>query len=452
MTETSLLERCQEALGRILASGAHEAEVYGQATRMFSTSVEKNDLQISRAQHEASFGLRAFVGRRVGFTSTNDLVNLERACTDAVALAKASPTDAHSVLPETRAATPVNGIYDPAAADFTVEEGISQAIRLLEVARSVDHRIIIGDGGFFTELSERAIVNSSGLCVAERGSLFSYYALATARDGDLVGNMDFQFGASRSVEGIDVAPITRRACENALGSLGAERGESFVGPVLLSPNAVASIFVPILLFQINAKNMLRGMSRWKDLISLPVSVPALSLVDDGHLPGGVATSSFDREGTPRGSIALIDRGKLSGALHNAYTAHASGGASTGHASGSAQTIPGIGPTNLSILPGEGSKEDLIGEMNKGILLTRFSGNTDPISGDFSGVAKGAYLVIDGKIERAVTGTLIAGNVFEVLRKLTGISEEREALFHLTLPYLRLADVSVTSGGVGPSTG
>lgn len=90
-------------------------------------------------------------------------------------------------------------------------------------------------------------------------------------------------------------------------------------------------------------------------------------------------------------------------------------------------------------------------MIRGLLVTRFSGNTDPVSGDFPGVAKGAYLAIGGKVERAVTGTLIAGNVFEALRRLTGISKEREPLFQMTLPYVRLAGISVTSGGRDPSS-
>ena len=60
------------------------------------------------------------------------------------------------------------------------------------------------------------------------------------------------------------------------------------------------------------------------------------------------------------------------------------------------------------------------------------------------MAKGAYLIIDGKIARPVSGTLIAGNVFEALKNLTGISQEREPFFNMLLPYLRLGNVSVSA--------
>ena len=444
MTDKKLLDLCREALDRTKALGADEVEVYGQATKSLSTSIEKSDLQISRGQRETSIGIRAFVGRKVGFASTNDLTKIETACADAVTLAKASPADEHSVLPDLQSIVPVDGIYDPGADSFGADQAVAQAIRILETATSVDKRITLGDGGFFTELTERAIANTSGLSFSERGSLFSYYALATATEGEKVGNMDFQFDASRSVAGIDVEPSTRRACENALGSLGATPGESFSGPAVLSPNAVAMIFASTLLFQANGKNMLHGMSRWKDALGEAIAVPGFHVVDNGRLPGGVATSSFDREGAPRQPLTLIEGGKLASFLHNAYTAHALGVRNTGHASGSAKSVPGIGASNLEILPGEGSRDDLIAGIKKGLLVTRFSGTSDPVSGDFSGVAKGAYLIVDGKIARPVTGTLIAGNVFEALKGLTGISQEREPFFNMLLPYLRLGDVSVSA--------
>lgn len=84
-------------------------------------------------------------------------------------------------------------------------------------------------------------------------------------------------------------------------------------------------------------------------------------------------------------------------------------------------------------------------MKQGLLMTRFSGTVDPISGDFSGVAKGAYLIEHGGIKRPVTGILVAGNGFEALKSLSGISQERERVLNVSLPYLRLKGVSVTAG-------
>ncbi len=443
MSAKNLLDHCQRTLDLVRKQGADQVEVFGQTTRRITAAVEKDDLQISKSQQETRIGLRAFVGTQVGFASTNDLTKVEDAARDAVTLAKASPGDPHNVLPDPTEVEPLAGLSDPAAESFGTADAVKQAIRMLETAKAVDPRVIVGEAEFSAEIRDRVLVNSSGAEATEPGSLFTYSVLTTARDGEAVSNMAFKFGATRSVEEIDVEPIARESSADALGSLGAEPGESFVGQVLLDPYAVLNLFAP-LQFQLNARNALRGMSRWKDALGEAVAVPGFGLVDDGRLPGGVATGAFDREGTPRRRLPLIEGGVLRSLMHNAYTAHAYGVTNTGNAAGSAGSLPTIGPTNFMILPGEIAKDELISEIKRGLLVSRFSGNTDPISGDFSGVAKAAYLIVDGKIDRAVSGTLIAGNIFEMLKTLSGISKETERVFNYTFPFLRLEGVSITS--------
>jgi PmbA protein len=440
----ALLDRCREAVSLARRCGADAVEAFGQTVEAVNSTVEKNDLQIAKSQFETALGIRAFVGHSVGFASTNDVAQLESACGNAVSLARISPADPHNVLPEPVGTAPIEGLYDPSAAAFTAADAVRRTADMLSLAESIDPRVTLNDAWFDAGIRNIAIANSAGLAVEERGSLFTYGALATAREGDRVSSFDFQFDATRSVAGIDVEPPIRRACEHALASLGAETGESFRGPVLLSPNAVSEILVGILLFQLNARNALRGRSRWRDAIGEAVAMPSLTLVDDGHLAGGVATATFDREGVPHRRLELIRDGELAAFLHNTYTAHATGSGNTAHAVGSARSIPAIGPTNLSVLPGNASVDELLSGMRQGLFVRRFSGNVDPISGDFSGAAKAAHLVKGGRLERAVSGTLIAGNAFEALKTLSGISERRERVYNLTLPHIRLENVSVTA--------
>ncbi len=439
-----LRERCREAVRMARSSGADEVEVFAQTTRDISTDIEKHDLQTSSSRQETMIGIRALVNRQVGFACTNVLDDLASACADAVQLAKASPRDEHCVLPSPVSFDPVPDLYDEQAESFSASDVVTQAIRMLETAEAVDRRLLLGGGSFSVTLQTRCIVSSQEIDLLEKSSLFTYYALATAKDGAMVSNMAFHFDASHSVRGIDVVPVARRACQDALGSLGAETGRSFVGPVLLAPDAVLDVIGAVLSFQMNAKHTLRGASRWGSSLGDLVAAPSITVVDNGRLPGGVATESFDREGMPHHETVLIEAGTLRTLMHNTYTAHAMKRESTAHATGSARSMPGIGTTNLSILPGTSPKEELIREMQNGLLVHRFSGSSNPISGDFSGVAKAAFEIRDGKIHRPVTGTLIAGNVFECLNSLSGVSSETERVFAAVLPYLRLEGVSVTA--------
>jgi len=372
MGSEGLLERCREAVLLAQKLGASAAEAFGQTIESVNSTVQKNDLQISKSQLETAIGIRAFVGNRVGFASTNSLEQLRSACGDAVALAKMSPEDPHNVLTAPTDIAPIDGLYDPASSDFSAGDAVKRSAEILSLTEAIDSRVLVNDAWFDAAIHDTAIVNSNGLSASERGSLFTYGLVATAREGDRVSSFDFQFDATRSVAGIDVATPVRRACESALASLGAEKGESFKGSVLLSPSAVSQILVGLLLFQLSARNGLRGRSRWKDAVGEDVAAKEFSLVDDGRLPGGVATGAFDREGVPHEELTVIAEGKLRSLLHNMYTAHATGGANTAHATGGARSIPAIGPTNLSILPGAAPHEELIAEISQGLLVRRFS--------------------------------------------------------------------------------
>jgi PmbA protein len=92
-----------------------------------------------------------------------------------------------------------------------------------------------------------------------------------------------------------------------------------------------------------------------------------------------------------------------------------------------------------------SVDKLVSEIDKGIIISRFSGNVNPVSGDFSGVVKGGRLVMNGTIKHAVKEVMVAGNIFEALPRLNGISRERKAIFGSILPYMRFDGISFTTG-------
>jgi PmbA protein len=41
--------------------------------------------------------------------------------------------------------------------------------------------------------------------------------------------------------------------------------------------------------------------------------------------------------------------------------------------------------------------------------------------------------------------MVAGNVFEALKNLNGVSRERKVIFDSILPYMRFGNVSFTAG-------
>ncbi len=236
----------------------------------------------------------------------------------------------------------------------------------------------------------------------------------------------------------------RRLGERVVGAFGAQRAETFKGTVLLNPYTVESLVAGLLTSALDANHVQKGMSRLAGKRGESVASDLLTVCDDGTLPGGLGSSGFDREGVPHAPLTLIQGGELKEYLYNVYTASKEGRGTTGHAAGDQRNVPAIGPTNLVVDPGRTSKDALVAEIDRGILVTRFSGWPQGVSGDFSGAVKGGFLIEHGEVVRPVKETLIAGNIFDLLHSLSGVSREVEEVFSYRLPYLRFEDVSVTS--------
>jgi len=85
--------------------------------------------------------------------------------------------------------------------------------------------------------------------------------------------------------------------------------------------------------------------------------------------------------------------------------------------GGFRTPPSPSVRNIVIQPGEGSLEDLIAEMREGIIVADVLGlgQGNIQSGAFSNNVGVGFVVKDGKVKGRLKNTMIAGNVYEVLK-------------------------------------
>jgi PmbA protein len=97
-----------------------------------------------------------------------------------------------------------------------------------------------------------------------------------------------------------------------------------------------------------------------------------------------------------------------------------------------------------LAPGSRNADELIREVGRGVLATRFSGSSNPISGDFSGVVKGGFLLRDGE-RIPIHETTIAGNLWTCLEQITALSDTPTTLYGTRRwPWVRIDDLSITA--------
>jgi PmbA protein len=447
MAMEDLLRICDQAVEAALAGGADEAEAYAVSGKGVDVELQKNDVQIAKSTHADGLGIRVFRNRSLGFAFINsfDPDGIAESVERAIGIAKAAPSDEHNGLPEPTPIEYLEGIYDERAPSCGVREAVEKAIAMLRTARDYDPRVTVDAGGLSVSYGTRAVSNSRGVRAAEDGSATYCLIMGMAKDGDTVSSFDYQFDGTRSMSGIDPVAVAAKFAENVVRSLGAVKGESFKGPVVLSPKSVTEVISYPVQFAIRASSVQKETSKLAGKVGERIASELVSIVDDATLEDGFATQSFDREGLRPSTLPLIEAGVLRNYLYDTYTARKDGRASTGHASGGAGAVPSISTTNVVWSEGETPVDDIIAGIDRGVLVTRYSGNVDPVSGDFSGSVKGGRMIRGGKLAEPLCGTMIAGNAFDLLPSITAVSRERERLFSELLPYVRLDGVSVTSG-------
>ena len=185
-------------------------------------------------------------------------------------------------------------------------------------------------------------------------------------------------------------------------------------PVVFHHNCVSSILSNGLLPAFNAKIVQQGKSKLANKIGKKVFSSKLSIVDDGLLSGGLASSSFDSEGVPCRRTELVRNGVLKGFLSDLAR-----GASTGNGSRSYSSACEIAPTNFIIAKG---KKDIVKEVDNGVLLYSAlnTHSIDFISGDFSIGACPAFIIKKGELVGMAKKMMLSGNIYELLSQVKSV--------------------------------
>ena len=156
----------------------------------------------------------------------------------------------------------------------------------------------------------------------------------------------------------------------------------------------------------------------------------ISLIEDPHRPRISGSRPFDAEGLATARRAIVADGVLQGWTLDLATARKLGLESTANASRGTASPPSPSVGNVALTQGRLGRDGLIAEMGTGLLVTSFIGATiNPTTGDYSRGASG-FWVENGEILYPVNECTIAGNLHEMLRRITPANDARAHLSHL----------------------
>ena len=406
-------EQFKDACFRLaLEQGCESAEVYATASDGFSVNVLKGEIIKYAAERSNGLNLRVLFNGKSGYAYTEVFEDPESLVAHAIDNAKAiENTDANPM----QGACEYPEIHEKPnpVVDLSEDEKINLALQLERDTLAYDARVNrMGYCSVDTGVAETHISNTLGL-KADREERYSYAVLAPIlRDGEEEHeSYSFKFGPKMTEYG----DIIEESVANALMQFRASTVDSGEYRILLRNDAAAdllSAFAPMFF----AERVQKGLSLLTGKLDQPIASAAITILDDPFEEDN--PRAFNAEGVPSVLTTVVENGVLKSYLYNLKSAQKDGVASTSNAGrmGAAGAVT-TAPSNFYITKGERSFDELKKALGNGLIITELSGlhaGLNPISGDFSLIAKG-QLVENGEIVRSVDQITVAGNFLTMMQ-------------------------------------
>jgi predicted Zn-dependent protease len=262
------------------------------------------------------------------------------------------------------------------------------------------------------------------------------------------GGSGYAEAAAVDASTIDSAALGREAAEKARATSDAILVEPGDYPVVLEEYAVVDLLdmLGYLGFSALAVQEERSFAEPGKRIGSDL----VTIVDDGHDPAGLPLA-FDFEGVAKQRVELVEAGVCRGVVYDAQTAARAGVSSTGH--GLPAPNPwGPFPLNMVMDTGTTSRDELIGGLDRGLLVTRFH-YTNPVHPKLAIVTgmtrDGTFLVEGGRIVGPVKNLRYTQSYLAALAGTVAVARERKTLRGflggVVVPAVRIDGWTFTGG-------
>ena len=428
MTDT-LDDLTQRLLQRAKAAGADAADVLAVQGNSMSIDVRGGVLEQAERSESTDIGLRVFVGQRVANVSSSDVreESLAIMADRAVAMAREAPEDPYVGLADpdqlaTNRASEWLEMYDPTPEPSPAD--LEQDARNAEsAALAVDGitQVSAASAGYGSQAIHLAA--SNGFSGGYQRSSRSVSCVAIAGTGT---GMERDYDGDQRIFQTDLRSaqdIGKTAAERTVERMNPRKPKTGAYPVLFDER-ISSSLIGHLLMAINGASIARRSSWALDLLGKEVLPQGLSLTEDPHRVRVGGSRPFDAEGLATQKRDIVRDGVLTGWTLDLATARKLGLDPTGNASRGTTGGPSPSVSNVVLTQGVTDRAGLIAEMGTGLVVTSMIGSTiNPNTGDYSRGAAG-FWVENGEVAYPVSGVTIAGNLIEMLKKITPANDAR----------------------------
>lgn len=419
-------------IARRVAEQARPGEqIEAYVARGATTSVKAYGGEVESLTSAVSFGvgIRVVSGKRQGFAhcgTFDDAVVLDTLADARDNATFGEPDEFYGLAVPDGVPEPSLELWRDELVSFPTAEKVALALELERATVGRDPRVTgVRTATYGDSLGEVAIATNTGIAAQGRatGCHLSVSALAVSGDETKIGG---GVSVGRGPSELDVEEAATDAVDRAVRLFGAVKPPSQRLAVVFEPRLAATL-LGIAGATLTGERVLKGRSPFADRLGEQIASPLLTLVDDPTDPRSFGADPFDGEGLATRRNVLIRDGVLQGFLHHTYSGRRAGMGSTASAVRSYASTPGVGCRALALAPGTGSLDELIGEVDRGVLVQSLTGlhsGVNAVSGDFSVGAEG-LMIRGGTLAEPVREVTIASTLQRLLLGIRAVGSDLE---------------------------
>lgn len=408
MNEKEAREICEKA---IAFSEAEHVQVNLYGAREASTRYANNEITQNVAKSQVSLRVTCAYGNKVGRCSTNrlDTDSIREAVKRAEQMARVAEPDTEFLPPpEPTTYRPIKA-YADSTAHATPEDRARVVRQVIDEARS---RGLKTAGSFAT--------NSAVVAVANNRGLFGFHS---ATQASLICTMmaeDSSGWAEQTHEDMTVISpevVAKRAADKAVAARHPQEVPPGDYTVVLEPAAMAELLA-YMAWSMDAKAADEGRSAFTGKEGTSIGNGLVTLQSLPAHPECPAEPFFD-DGMPAPDVTWVEKGVLKTLVYSRFWAQKQGKPFTGY------------PSNLILQGANHSLDDLVAQVEDGLLITRFwyIRFVDPMQLLLTGMTRdGVYRIQGGKVTHAVKNLRFNESPLVVLQnvRLLGIPQRVES--------------------------
>lgn len=431
-----LLDLVEQLLAEASAQGATSAEAGLSVDRGLSVTARMGEVETVEHHKDRNIGITVYVGQKKGSASTTDFSAeaIRETVAAALRIARYSTPDEYAGLPDASLLAtefPELDIYHPWALD--VDRAIELAVECEQTALGHDAEIVNSEGASVdTHAGFHAFGNSLGFVHGVQGTRHSLSCSVLGRRGESM-QRDYWYTVARDEGSLEPArEVGLKAAQRTLRRLGARSLSTRNCAVLYSAEAAASL-VGHFITAIRGGNLYRKSSFLLDALDTQVFPEFVRIHEQPHLQKALGSAWYDSEGVACRARDIVAGGVLQSYVLGTYSARKLGMISTGNAGG---------VHNLTVEPGNRDRNELIGDMQRGLLVTELMGQgVNTVTGDYSRGAAG-FWVENGEILYPVEEITVAGNLGDMFRNLVAVGNDLDVRGNTRVGSLLIEEMTV----------